>query len=80
MRPGAKKRTSTRKGVVKRVTLSQIEKDARKESARIAREENEKQLEEKISKMGLLEYSNFVADQRRAEAVAEKERKKQRMQ
>ena len=65
---------------MKRVTLSQIEKDARKESARIAREENEKQLEEKISKMGLLEYSNFVADQRRAEAVAEKERKKQRMQ
>lgn len=78
--PSAKLRTSTSKGVAKtrapkRVPLTQAEKDAQRERLRVAREEK-KALDERISKMGLLEYTNFVAEQEQ-KAVAEKERKKQ---
>jgi hypothetical protein len=78
--PSARLRTSTSKGVAKtrapkRAPPTQAEKDAQKERLRVAREEK-KALDERISKMGMLEYTNFVAEQEQ-EAAAEKERKKQ---
>ena len=77
---GAKRRTSASRGVVKKRTPkrappTQAEKDVQQERRRVAREEK-KALEERVGKMGLLEYTNFVAEQEQ-KAVAEKERKKQ---
>lgn len=71
----AKKRIGT-KGIAKRPPLSQAEKEQRKERARAAREER-KALDERVRGMGMLEYTNYVAEMER-EAFAAREEKLRR--
>jgi len=69
----AKRNVSTTRGIAKRPPLSQAEKEARKERARVAREE-QKALDERVRGMGLIEYADFVAEMER-KAIAAKEEK-----
>ena len=56
--------------------MSQAEKEARKERTRVAREE-QKALDERVRGMGLIEYTEFVAEMER-KAIAEKGEKLRR--